>query len=447
MLKSNKESGDYLRQIGNNVSEKIGIIKNNLDSNVLPRNKDGKIKIIELGTGGGESLRHLKEYLVDYDNVKLLAVDIIPGLAASLKKEMEIEAIAADASNLPFADESISAINASAIFHEISSYGTDYYFENKEKNNLRGKNAIIKTLKEFNRVLLPGGKVAYRDVLAPQENLEKEKTVNYFNKSWKSFAKWFIDDFSLSTPDIYTNKQVSIKDTEIGFSITSSVRFQREFQRHYLMLRDYLRNVKNQEFGLTIISSVWLNEKEGQKFLTFSLDEKLASFVDLTNFESHNSTEGKIYRVNSDKFDNLYDNLMEHYFDELEKGSKEGINFRNLINTWKDREGLEHYIYGNITDMLEFSCEAIKNTEKRFVLFPELQSDITIAPRFYYDRYLKQIADSPERDGKQIISFKKIPIEQALKFINEIQPSYLNKDIFNEQIIEQLKTKIKTLLC
>jgi len=50
-------------------------------------------------------------------------------LVASLKKETGIEGVSADAGVLPFASESISAINASAIFHEISSYGTNGHIE------------------------------------------------------------------------------------------------------------------------------------------------------------------------------------------------------------------------------------------------------------------------------------------------------------------------------
>jgi len=214
MLKSNKESGDYLRQIRNNIPEKVNVIEQYLDNHSLPKTKDGKIKIIELGTGGGQSLQHIKRHIVDSVDVELLAVDIIPSLAASLKKEIDIEAVAADAGVLPFANESISAINASAVFHEVSSYGTSNNVENV--NTLYGKEALIKTLGELNRVLLPSGIVAYRDVLAPSGDLTKEKTVKYFNESWKYFTKWFAKDFSESNPHFYENIKTSIDDTEEG---------------------------------------------------------------------------------------------------------------------------------------------------------------------------------------------------------------------------------------
>lgn len=445
MLNSHKESGDYLKQIKNNIPEKVGIIERALNSHSLPKTKDGEIKIIELGTGGGESLKHLKEHTSNSgDVVELIAVDIIPGLVASLKKEIGVEGVAADAGVLPFTDESISAINASAIFHEISSYGVNYHPEQKDKKvTLYGKDAIIKALGEFNRVLLPGGKVAYRDVLAPLEDLMKPKTVKYSHQSWRLFAEWFIKDFLDSNLHFYKGIDTTISETEDGFTLTAPAGFQRDFQRHYIMLRDYLRNVKQKEFGLTILSSGWLNETEGLKTVTFSLDGDLASKMDLAGFKSYESDGEKTYSGNSDQFDKLYDDLMEHFFSQLNNGSVDGDNFKNLIDGWKEREGSEHYIYGNFADMLKYSCEATRDTKSQWVLFPELASDMSIAPRFYYNRYLKQISDNPEKDGKQIIALKKMSKAQALKSLEILRSSSFGKEILNDEIVRQLQKSLE----
>lgn len=439
MLKPIKESGDYLKQIRNNVSEKIGVIDRDLNKKSLPKTKDGRIRIIELGTGGGESLKQLKERMTSLDNVELIAIDIIPKLVASLKKEIKVEGVAADAGNLPFANESVSAFNASAVFHEISSYGTSSFLQRKDGAKiLYGREAIVKTLGEFNRVLLPGGRLAYRDVLAPAGNLKEQKTVRYSHKSWRLFAEWFIKNFSDSNTHFYEGTNTNIVDAEGEFVLTSSVGFQREFQRHYIMLRDYLRNVKSQEFGLKIVRSGWLNENEGLKSITFSLDDRLASVVDLSGFEIHESSGEKIYRGNSDQFDKIYDDVMEYYFTQLDNGSTDGNIFREIIEMWKEREGLEHYVYGNIADMLKFSCEATNSANSSWVLFPESISDITTPPRFYYNRYLKQVSDSPEKDGKQIIAFKKISKEQARKTLENLQSSPLSQEILDNETIKQL---------
>ena len=83
------------------MEEKTGIIEGLMTPVTLPRSKDGKLRIAELGTGGGESLREMKEELGDVADAELIAVDIVPDLAASLKKELDISAVGAEANHLP----------------------------------------------------------------------------------------------------------------------------------------------------------------------------------------------------------------------------------------------------------------------------------------------------------------------------------------------------------
>lgn len=444
MLKPLKESGDYLGQIRNNTPEKVEIIEQALSDKSLPVAKDGKIKIVELGTGGGESLRRLKSASADDKNIELIAVDILPGLAASLKKELDTEAVAADAGDLPFADGSVSAINASAIIHEISSYGTNgYSIEVDKRNLLYGREAVLKTFGELNRVLVPGGIVAYRDVSAPLGDFRRKKTVEYYHKSWQLFAEWFLQDFSNSNPHFYDGIQTELKKSENGFSLSAPVGVQREFQRHYLMLRDYLRNVKHREFGLTMLRSVWLDETEGLKSIAFSLDERFAKVINLENFERHESAQGTVYRGNSDQFDKLYDDLMAHYFKQINSGSNEGGNFQSLITEWKEREGLEHYVYGNVADILKISCESSDKAGSPYVLFPESPTSIALPPRYYYNRYLKQVADAPEFDGKQIINLKKITKPQALQSLSLIKESAIGKKVLDESTLHELESTLQ----
>jgi ubiquinone/menaquinone biosynthesis C-methylase UbiE len=427
----NKESKGYLGQIRNNVLEKVQLIEQAVDDKNLPKNKEGVVVVVELGTGGGESLKHLREHINDFKDIKLVAVDLLPSLVMTAKKEIGIGGIAADAGNLPFKEKTVSAINASAVLHEISSYGTD----GDNGGKLYGKDAIVKSFEEFNRVLMLGGKLLYRDVLAPLENLRGQKQVKYSQESWKLFAEWFIKNFIDSNPRFYKETDIELS-REKSFEIIAPVGFQRDFQRHYLMLRDYLRNVKQKEFGITIISSSWLKETEGLKNITFSINESLSPKIDLSGFET-TDTRG-VYRGNSDQFDKLYDDLMEYFFSEMNKGTDEGEKFRNMIQEWREREGLEHYIYGNISDLLKLSCEASMKTANPFVLFPESISDLMIAPRFYYNRYLRQVSDHPEEDGKQIIAFKKMSRVDAVRFLQSLESSggrgnkFLDKQHINE---------------
>lgn len=121
MLINFKKSGEYLNQIKNDTENKTELIVENLKQENLPANKFGIRQILELGTGGGESLQKIKNNLPD--KTELIAVDIIPELSKLVKQRLGINSIAADAAHLPFKNESLSAINASAILHEISSYG------------------------------------------------------------------------------------------------------------------------------------------------------------------------------------------------------------------------------------------------------------------------------------------------------------------------------------
>jgi ubiquinone/menaquinone biosynthesis C-methylase UbiE len=435
MFKRSKESGDYLSQIRNNVAEKVGIINDALVADSLPRNSEGKLKIVELGTGGGESLRRLKSNVGDREDAELIAVDVLPNLASSLKKELDIEAVAADAGHLSFADESLSAINASAIIHEVSSYGTRGG-GSKGNEMIYGKDAVKKAFGEFNRVLLPEGIVAYRDILAPLENLQVMKTVQYRGKSWHAFANCFLDKFLASQPKMYDDAAVTMEMVGDNLTLHAPIGLQREFQRHYLMFRDYLRNVGNELFGITMSRSDWINEVEGLKSITFSIDDHLATVLDLGPFEVHESATGRVYKGNSDQFDKLYDDAMAYRFEK----SNEGQDFENLIETWREREGLEHYLCGNIGDMVELSIEASGTTDDAYVLMPEALDDIAIAPRYYYNRYLRQVIDNPEQDGKQMISFKKLSKPRALQSLESFEQS--GQEVFGANVIERLRSRL-----
>lgn len=440
MLKSIKESGDYLGQISNNISEKVEILEQEIESRNLPKSPDGKIRIVELGTGGGESLRRINEKAKFDNNIDIIALDIMPSLVSSLKKEIGTEAVAADAGELPFRDNSISAINASAILHEISSYGTGLNeVGNIVSNKIYGTAAVTKALAEFNRVLTPEGIVAYRDVLAPNGDIKKNKTVEYFHRSWKMFADWFLEDFVKSNPHFYDKDDLVFITTNEGFKLKTAAGMHREFQRHYLMLRDYLRNVKKNEFGITILRSDWLNEKEGLKSVVFSIDDRLLKMVDLSKYETHVSSTGVLYKGNSDDFDKTYDDLIVYYFEQINKLTADGVIFKQLIEVWKEREGMEHYIYGNIADLLKLVSQ--QTDSSGFILFPESDKSMVVSPRYYYNRYLNQVINNPEFDGKQIIALKKMPKKQALislkSFINSEFSSFI-LDPFVKQELELL---------
>jgi len=64
--------------------------------------------------------------------------------------------------------------------------------------------------------------------------------------------------------------------------------------------------------------------------------------------------------------------------------------------------------------MLSLACEAGTMVKDGYVLFPRKGSDIKIIPRNYYNRYLREVIDNPEFEGKQIVRFYKVSPQEAL---------------------------------
>lgn len=422
MFTNFKKSGEYLNQIKNDTENKTELIVENLKQKNLPANKFGIRQILELGTGGGESLQKIKNNLPD--KTELIAVDIIPELSKLVKQRLGINSITADAAHLPFKNESLSAINASAILHEISSYGIK--IENKRNY---GINAVKQSLLEIKRVLMPNGLLSYRDISPPLNNLFLEKTVAYTQPSWKKFAKWFMPDFLQTGPNFYKQNNINTADLPPdGLIITAPCGFHRELQRHYLMFRDYARNVMKEKFGVIIHRLTWINETEGLKHATLSIIKpELKQFLNNLNFTRHDSYSGEIIKMNSDDLDELYDKILNFYFEKINDNNLNYIEIKKHFDNWKKREGNEYYIYSTPTDLIMLTYDP----RSKDILFPEKSSDIKLTPRYYYNRYLKKIIDYPEFDGKIILGLRKMPYK---KINNEMLKKFSEDSEINQII-------------
>jgi hypothetical protein len=137
----------------------------------------------------------------------------------------------------------------------------------------------------------------------------------------------------------------------------------------------------------------------------------------------------------------MYDDLMSYYFSTEDE---ETTAFKTLIEDWKEREGSEHYLYGNIIDILEMSISNSIETNSEYVLFPNSADDVVIAPRFYYNRYLNQVSDNPEKDGKQIIALSKIHRSRVLKSLESLEHSSFNGAVLNPVKLKELRIKIES---
>lgn len=114
----------------------------------------------------------------------------------------------------------------------------------------------------------------------------------------------------------------------------------------------------------------------------------------------------------------LYDKAIEFYFNKIERGDSDVKKIKKYFEQWKEREGLEYYVYATPSEILTLTYDP--GNASSDVLFPTKQSDIRVVPRYYYNRYLRQVIDDPEFDGKLILGLRKISCSEARDLIKNI---------------------------
>lgn len=407
-----KDSTRYLELIGGHPDEKISYIIDSLKSNKLPI-VDGQIRILEIGPGGGESLEKLKEEIdrgiggnqVDKDKI---AIDFIPGLDMNdyensqkmikdTKRRLGENAkmVIGLAQQLPFKSESFSAINASAVFHEIYSYSDGY-------------ESVNDTIKDISRALAMNGILAYRDLAAPVEDLEKISVDEYKESSWihflQKFLPYFLNKSRGAKDERYSRDKVVIKqagelvhniadtDPNIELELEAPLGLIREIQRHFITFRsDFMK-----QYGLSEDTSPEVvNKKVGDFF------DKIVSGDDVSSL----------------------------FYDK-----------------WLNKEGSESYIYYNLPDLIEnFAKQSFEGLKGEYVMLPENASDIRTVIRDKYQEYLEASVANPLAEGKQLIRFKKMSVDNGLKAIEDLKSDPSIKEMLGQYIdmFDRLQIELK----
>ncbi|MBU6214696.1 methyltransferase domain-containing protein [Patescibacteria group bacterium] len=401
-----KETDGYLSQIANNPDEKIGELISAISTNQLPRSTDGKLKVLELGTGGGQSIGVLKRETAGRNDVDIFAADVSIAILRKLQKEQGVIPVATDALKLPFGKQTLSAVNASAVFHEVSSYGPFGGLE-KTEEKVYGREAVKKAFMEIHGALMPEGLLSYRDVYCPDGMFEEETAV-YNSRAWELFVNWFYPEFLDADARAFPqDTKPTIERHDASMKLTSTKHLHRELQRHYLMLRDYLRTQLAENIGLEVVKEEWIDKDKGIKTHEFTARGRLYALLDQGD---ENESCGK-YTLQSKEYDKLFDKLIEQL---LRQESESKLPLEVELAGWKKREGKEVYTYGSISEMLLLACEASAEAKDGYILFPKNASDIRVVPRDYYNRYLREVIEGPEFDGKQSIRFYKVSPQEAL---------------------------------
>ncbi len=336
-------------------------------------------------------MKKLKDQLHSRDDINVIGLDSVFMFSDNFQRTTNSDAVVADAGLIPIKENSLSAVNASAILHEVSSYGVS--IENGGK--VFGSEAVRKSLCEIKRSLAEDGILIYRDVACPKDRLEL-KIVDYDRKSWRMFIEMYLPILHEASkdvlPEIFDNYKLEKGSNSLHLQATAQV--QREIQRHYITFRDYFRKKIFLEMGIKIIKEDWVNKDNGEKKHSVELSGIGLEYY-INNMKSEKNTVGiKSLSVDmlSDEYDDFTDKIMEFGFEK---------KVSDFNDEWLRREGREIYTYLDTEEIKQMVTESDVDGSALIVEKEEMVS------RYYYQRYLDGILKNPEFEGKQIINFVK----------------------------------------
>jgi hypothetical protein len=403
--------------------------KAHLALQALKRLKGPRPHLVEVGPGGGSAVAYLASQLATAqppaDDVQLTLVEVPGVTSASLEQAMDrfnrvgscrlLTGFAQDIGTL--LTEPVDVISASALLHEVYSYGGGY----------AGLHSMIRTLPT---VLRPGGMFAYRDVYAVKApSLHDRIQQTYTARSWIKFLRMFVPQYLTEgthpyhgAADLVVFRQDSRVVAPPGLcgrtSVVASapVGIFREIQRHYITLRDHVWRSGVLGFIPYLegpLASDWIDARHGHKLVHYTLADtdwlpagQKAMMLALSEpYADH-------YTVDGDIFDECTDIALTAFLELAERGDGE---CSAVWDSWVTREGRETYAYMTLDALLAaFAVNSVEATQpERTVLMPLQAADVIRRDRAYYNRYLRRTIANPLRDAKQLVLFANVPVTEA----------------------------------
>ncbi|MCM8550083.1 class I SAM-dependent methyltransferase [Streptomyces sp. STCH 565 A] len=392
----------------------------------LKRAHQASPHLVEVGPGGGSAVAYLAAQLSaaqpPVDDARLTLVEVPGVTSASLDQAVDafnrvgtcrlLTGFAQDIGTL--LPEPADVISASALLHEVYSYGGGY----------AGLHSMIRTLPT---VLKPGGMFAYRDVYAVKSRSLHDRTQQtYTARSWLRFLRMFLPQYLdegmhpyHSASDLVVLRQDSriVRPEELteGTSVVASapVGIFREVQRHYITLRDHIW--RSGVLGVSPylegpLSGDWIDARSGHKRVHYvptdtdwlPASQKAMLLALSEPYMDHHTVDGDI-------FDECTDIALNAFLDRAEKGDGECAE---VWRSWVTREGRETYAYMTLDSLL--AAVAVHSTEaaqeQRTVLMPVRLADVMRRDRAYYNRYLRRALPNPLKDAKQMVLFANVPV-------------------------------------
>ncbi|WP_228002446.1 class I SAM-dependent methyltransferase [Nocardia australiensis] len=427
-----KTSAAYLDLATNDHGAEKGL----LAVRALGRVKHARPRMVEIGPGGGSAVEHLAAQLRESNTTTVdLTLIEAPGVVSqSLLRAIDefggagscvlTHGLAQDIGSL--LSEPVDVISASALMHEVYSYGGGY----------GGLRAMMRTLPT---VLRPGGFFAYRDIYAVDAPSLHERVVqSYGSQSWllflRMFARQYLDhgthpyhhlDDELVADQNSRIVPVGELDIRTCAVITAPVGLFREVQRHYITLRDHVwrsgvlgfRPVLDGQFAAD-----WLDFAAGHKRVHFAFTETdWLSDTQKAMLRAVSEPYADHFAVDGDIFDEATDLALKAFLAAAEQGETDCLA---TWEAWLAREGRETYAYMTADELL--ATVATHSVEARCdtVLIPVAGDDILTSPRHYYNRFLTKRLSNPLPDGKQLMLFQNVPLrdtETLMRGLSAIQ--------------------------
>lgn len=395
----------------------------------LERVRSDRPHLVEIGPGGGSAVAFLAAQLASPEppgrDVRLTLVEVPGVVSASLVEAVEdfnrvgscelLSGFAQDVGTL--LRDPVDVISASALVHEVYSYGGGY----------GGLHSMIRTLPT---VIRPGGMFAYRDVYAVKSSSLHDRSLQtYTARSWIRFLRLFVPQYLREGRHPYhgasdlavfrqDSRVVPAEDLADGTSVFASapVGVFREIQRHYITLRDHVWRSGVLGFRPFLegpLASDWIDARHGHKRVHFALtgtDWLPASQKSMLLTLSEPYMDH--WTVDGDVFDECTDIALCAFLDLAGRGDGE---CGDVWQSWVTREGRETYAYLTLDALLAaFAVNSAETAqEQRTVLMPVQAGDVILRDRAYYNRYLRRALPNPLKDAKQLVLFTNVPVGDA----------------------------------
>lgn len=392
----------------------------------VQRCPEGPLRMVEIGPGGGAAVAHLADRLAEEaprDTVELTLIEA-PGVESeTLAHAMETfgrvgtcrlkHGHAQDLCDLIL--EPAHVVSASALLHELYSYGGGY-------------GGIHMMMRNLPRALAPGGFFAYRDVYAVDAPSLHERAVQvYEHRSWLQFIRMFVPGYLAegthpyhhASDDVVVRQDSRIVpadglDPRKSAIVSAPIGVIREIQRHYITARDHVWRRGALGFVPALegqLAGDWIDAPSGHKRVHYRLSEHGSlTRQHYAMLLAVSEPYGDHFTVDGDIFDDCTDAALTEFLTLAEQGGEQA----QVWQEWSAREGRETYAYMTVDELV--ADMAVKSADQGAdaVILPRDADDVVREPRRYYNRYLRKRLSAPLTDAKQLVLFSRVELADAV---------------------------------